>query len=198
MSTGSRPTSPDQLWCQYPAARPRHRGYALTLRATTPCVRSNEFASERRRSYVASHGRLHRFCRKCQVTSIASLCYCGKLHTLSLHAMKASWLFVILLLVFVAVFSVQNAEPITVHFLPWSATVSSALVIQLAALLGGLVGLTAGVVSARSARRRREDAERDEAQQAKAAAMEQFPAGPEAVGEPADRVAGAEIRSPGR
>jgi uncharacterized integral membrane protein len=66
--------------------------------------------------------------------------------------MKLSWLFLILLLVFVAVFSVQNAEPITVHFLPWQITMSAALVIQLAALLGGLVGLMAGVWSNRSKR----------------------------------------------
>lgn len=112
--------------------------------------------------------------------------------------MKASWFFVILLLVFVAVFSVQNAEPITVHFLAWSTTVSSALVIQLAALLGGLVGLTAGAVSARSARRRREDAERDEAQRAKAAAVVRPPIEPEAIGEPADRAAGAEFPPLGR
>jgi uncharacterized integral membrane protein len=112
--------------------------------------------------------------------------------------MKASWFFVILLLVFVAVFSVQNAEPITVHFLVWNASVSSALVIQLAALLGGLVGLTAGAVSARSARRRREDAERDEAQRAKAAAVQRLPIDPEAISEPVDRPAGAEFPPLGR
>jgi uncharacterized integral membrane protein len=64
--------------------------------------------------------------------------------------MKLSWVLPILLLVFVAVFSVQNAEPITVRFLAWQATVSAALVIQLAALLGGLVGLTAGAWSRRA------------------------------------------------
>lgn len=57
--------------------------------------------------------------------------------------MKLSWVLLILLLVFVAVFSVQNAEPITVRFLAWQISMSAALVIQLAALLGGLVGLTA-------------------------------------------------------
>ena len=35
--------------------------------------------------------------------------------------MKLSWLFVILLLIFVAVFSVQNAHVITVRFLVWDA-----------------------------------------------------------------------------
>lgn len=66
--------------------------------------------------------------------------------------MKLSWLFLILLLVFVAVFSVQNAEPITVRFLAGEISISAALVIQLAALLGGLVGLTAGAWSRRSRR----------------------------------------------
>lgn len=58
--------------------------------------------------------------------------------------MKRAWILVVLLLIFVAVFSVQNAESITVRFLAWEITMSAALVIQLAALLGGLVGLTAG------------------------------------------------------
>lgn len=67
--------------------------------------------------------------------------------------MKLSWFFLILLLVFVAVFSVQNAAPMTVRFLAWETTMSAALVIQLAALLGGLVGLTAGAWSRRSRRK---------------------------------------------
>ena len=66
--------------------------------------------------------------------------------------MKLSWLFVILLLIFVAVFSVQNAEVITVHFLSWEIQISAALVIQLAALLGGLVGLAFGAWSKRTSR----------------------------------------------
>lgn len=65
--------------------------------------------------------------------------------------MKISWIFVTLLLVFVAIFSVQNADVMTVHFLAWKITMSAALVIQLAALLGGLVGLTAGFWSKRKA-----------------------------------------------
>lgn len=61
--------------------------------------------------------------------------------------MKLSWIFTLLLLVFVAVFSVQNAQPIEVHLFAWKLTISSALVIQLAALLGGLVGLAFGLHS---------------------------------------------------
>jgi uncharacterized integral membrane protein len=64
--------------------------------------------------------------------------------------MKLTLITVILLLVFVAVFSVQNAEPITVYFLSWGITMSAALVIQLAALIGALVGLAAGAASRRS------------------------------------------------
>ncbi len=66
--------------------------------------------------------------------------------------MKLSWLFVILLLVFVAVFSVQNATPISVRFLAWEFAISAALVIQLAAVLGALVGLAVGAWSRRPAR----------------------------------------------
>ncbi|HVU35091.1 MAG TPA: LapA family protein [Opitutaceae bacterium] len=68
--------------------------------------------------------------------------------------MKLSWLFVIALLVFVAVFSVQNAEPITVRFLTWQFAMSAALVIQVAALLGAIVGLGCGAWSRRSSRQR--------------------------------------------
>ena len=69
--------------------------------------------------------------------------------------MKLSWLFVILLLVFVAVFSVQNAGVITVQFLSWEIQMSAALVIQLAALLGALVGLIIGALSKRPPRTER-------------------------------------------
>lgn len=82
--------------------------------------------------------------------------------------MKLSWLLVILLLVFVAVFSVQNAEPITVHLLAWKYSASAALVIQLAALLGALVGIVVGSVSARASRRQREQAAADRARRASA------------------------------
>lgn len=61
--------------------------------------------------------------------------------------MKLSWIFTLLLLAFVAIFSVQNAQPIDVRFLAWELSISSALVIQLAALLGGLVGLAFGLHS---------------------------------------------------
>jgi hypothetical protein len=64
--------------------------------------------------------------------------------------MKLSWLFVILLLIFVAVFSVQNAHVITVRFLVWEIQISAALVIQLGGLLGGLVGLGFGAFSRRT------------------------------------------------
>src|SRR5688572_31850712 len=66
--------------------------------------------------------------------------------------MKLPWLFVIPLLIFVAVFSVQNAGVITVHFLSWEIQISAALVIQLGALLGGLVGLAFGAWSRRPPR----------------------------------------------
>lgn len=66
--------------------------------------------------------------------------------------MKLSWFLVILLLVLVAVFSVQNAEPITVKFVAWQVSISAALVIQLAALLGALVGLTIGAWPRRASR----------------------------------------------
>jgi uncharacterized integral membrane protein len=67
--------------------------------------------------------------------------------------MKLTWILVILLLVFVAIFSVQNAAPITVYFLPWEITMSAALVIQLAALLGALVGLATAAASRRHSAR---------------------------------------------
>lgn len=68
--------------------------------------------------------------------------------------MKVSWLFVIVVLVVVAVFSVQNAEPMTVRFLGWQFAMSAALVIQIAALLGAIVGFGCGAWSRRSDRRR--------------------------------------------
>ena len=67
--------------------------------------------------------------------------------------MKLSWIFVILLLVAVAIFSVQNAEAISVHFLQWEISMSAALVIQLAAALGAIVGLLVGAYSGRRSRR---------------------------------------------
>ncbi len=69
--------------------------------------------------------------------------------------MKLSWIFVILLLVIVAIFSVQNADAVTVRFLRWEVTMSAALVIQIAALLGGVVGLAVGALSRRPGRKNR-------------------------------------------
>lgn len=67
--------------------------------------------------------------------------------------MKLSWMLVMLLLAFVAVFSVQNADVVTVRFLLWQFSLSTALVIQLAALLGAFVGLIIGALSGREARK---------------------------------------------
>jgi uncharacterized integral membrane protein len=66
--------------------------------------------------------------------------------------MKLSWILVLLLLLVVTIFSVQNATPITVKFLSWELNMSAALVIQLAAVLGGLVGLVVGSLSRRRKR----------------------------------------------
>ncbi len=71
--------------------------------------------------------------------------------------MKLSWIFVILLLVVVAIFSVQNADAVTVRFLRWEVTMSAALVIQIAALLGAVVGLAVGAFSRRPARKERSE-----------------------------------------
>lgn len=67
--------------------------------------------------------------------------------------MKLSWILVMLLLAFVAIFSVQNADVVTVRFLGWQFALSTALVIQLAALLGAFVGLVIGALSGREARK---------------------------------------------
>jgi len=67
--------------------------------------------------------------------------------------MKLSWILVMLLLAFVAVFSVQNADVVTVRFLIWQFSLSTALVIQLAALLGAFVGLVIGALSGRESRK---------------------------------------------
>ena len=60
------------------------------------------------------------------------------------------WIALILLLA-VAVFSVQNAQAVTVRFLAWHFAISEALVILLAGVLGLIAGL---VMGARSGRRR--------------------------------------------
>ena len=58
--------------------------------------------------------------------------------------MNFKLLIVLILMLLVAVFSVQNAGMISVRFLLWQFAMSQALVIMLAAICGGLVGLIAG------------------------------------------------------
>jgi len=61
---------------------------------------------------------------------------------------------VLVLMLLVALFSVQNAEVITVRFLHWQFALSQALVILLSAFCGALVGLVIGTLNGlgRSAR----------------------------------------------
>lgn len=68
--------------------------------------------------------------------------------------MNLKTIFVLFLMVVVALFSVQNAETITVRFLHWQFAMSQALVIILSAFCGALVGLAVGALSGagRSAR----------------------------------------------
>lgn len=63
--------------------------------------------------------------------------------------MKITLLFVLILMMLVAVFSVQNAGMITVRFLTWHFEWSQALVILLAAFAGALVGLMVGALTGR-------------------------------------------------
>ena len=63
--------------------------------------------------------------------------------------MNIKLLIVLLLMLVVALFSVQNAETITVRFLYWQFAMSQALVIMLAAIFGALAGAIAGAVMAR-------------------------------------------------
>jgi uncharacterized integral membrane protein len=63
--------------------------------------------------------------------------------------MKLKLLFVLVLMLLVAVFSVQNAGVITVSFLRWHFAISEALVILLAAFFGALGGLIVGAVAGR-------------------------------------------------
>ena len=63
--------------------------------------------------------------------------------------MKLKLLFVLILLCLVAIFSVQNADVITVHFLHWHFAMSQALVILLAVVSGALAGLLVGAVAGR-------------------------------------------------
>lgn len=55
----------------------------------------------------------------------------------------------LLLLLVVAMFSVQNYETITVRFLYWQFAMSQALIIMLAAIFGALAGAIAGAVMSR-------------------------------------------------
>lgn len=73
--------------------------------------------------------------------------------------MRFSWFLFLILLAAVAVFSVQNAAPITVKFLGWESTLSAALVIQLTALASAFVGLALGLCS--RPRRHSDDEETD-------------------------------------
>ena len=63
--------------------------------------------------------------------------------------MRFKILMVLVLMLLVAVFSVQNAEMISVRFLHWQFAMSQALVIMLTAFCGGLAGMIAGAVAAR-------------------------------------------------
>jgi uncharacterized integral membrane protein len=65
--------------------------------------------------------------------------------------MKLSWIFVIVLLVLVALFSVQNAAPIHLRFIAWDLEMSAALALLIAAICGGVAGLMIGERSWRKA-----------------------------------------------
>jgi uncharacterized integral membrane protein len=61
--------------------------------------------------------------------------------------MKFKAILILVLMLLVALFSVQNAEMITVRFLSWRFAMSQALVILLAAFCGALGGLALGTLS---------------------------------------------------
>lgn len=63
--------------------------------------------------------------------------------------MRISLLLALVLMMLVAVFSVQNAGVITVRFLTWRFEMSQALVILLAAFSGALFGLMVGALTRR-------------------------------------------------
>lgn len=56
---------------------------------------------------------------------------------------------ILVLMLVVTLFSVQNAEMITVRFLFWNFALSQALVILLAAFCGAVVGLAIGALGTR-------------------------------------------------
>ncbi len=61
--------------------------------------------------------------------------------------MKLKTLLILVLLLSVALFSVQNAAVITVHFLFWHFALSQALVILVSAVCGTVAGLAIGTLS---------------------------------------------------
>ena len=63
--------------------------------------------------------------------------------------MRFKMLLALVLMLVVAIFSVQNAGMITVRFLHWHFTLSEALVILLSAFTGALAGLAIGTLSTR-------------------------------------------------
>jgi lipopolysaccharide assembly protein A len=63
--------------------------------------------------------------------------------------MKIKTIFVLVLMILVALFSVQNAATTTVRFLTWQFAMSQALVIMLSVFCGALVGLVLGTVGGR-------------------------------------------------
>lgn len=63
--------------------------------------------------------------------------------------MKFKTIILLILMLLVALFSVQNAAVITVRFLVWEFALSQALVILVAASCGAVFGLVAGAMSGR-------------------------------------------------
>lgn len=63
--------------------------------------------------------------------------------------MNVKLLFVLILMLVVTLFSVQNAEVITVRFLHWQFAMSQALVIMLTAICGALGGVVLGALARR-------------------------------------------------
>jgi uncharacterized integral membrane protein len=61
--------------------------------------------------------------------------------------MKFKTILVLVLMLAVAVFSVQNAGVVTVHFLAWQFALSQALLLLLASFVGLLIGLIVGALS---------------------------------------------------
>ena len=63
--------------------------------------------------------------------------------------MKLKTVLILVLLLSVALFCVQNSAVITVHFLFWHFVLSQALVILLSAVCGTVAGLAIGTLSGR-------------------------------------------------